>query len=327
MIFKLGKKSEKFKVLYHAISSYQLLEVILHRIVYHKKDKAILILPDFIVKKYPQYKELERKKWFDEVYLFPYLKILHREEKEIIRDVQYYYNANIPYNIGSFFKIYVAGAHFYFSLFLIYNHISFCFFEDAAGMLSKSNDLYKFLKKKFPIHADIANKYCLYNGYNKYISEIIYLKSAQTVKLEGEKYTNFSVEDELQGLNFISRRKIVKFFLKHRIIARSNIILLTQSFSNLGIMSEKQQKNLFKSLKDKEFKDIKIIIKKHPDDTLDYIDIFKDSYLIEQIFPSELLPYVFWNKPKFIYTFDSTGCENLKKHFIIKKISREEYVK
>ena len=47
-------------VLYHAVSSYQLLEVMLHRIAFHEKEKAILILPDFITGKYPQYKKLKK---------------------------------------------------------------------------------------------------------------------------------------------------------------------------------------------------------------------------------------------------------------------------
>ena len=44
-------------VLYHAVSSYQLLEVILHRMAFHGNDKAVLILPDFITGKYPKYKK------------------------------------------------------------------------------------------------------------------------------------------------------------------------------------------------------------------------------------------------------------------------------
>ena len=48
-------------VLYHAVSSYQLLEVILHRMAFHGNDKAVLILPDFITGKYPQYMLRKRK--------------------------------------------------------------------------------------------------------------------------------------------------------------------------------------------------------------------------------------------------------------------------
>ena len=41
-------------VLYHAVSSYQLLEVILHRLTIHPRGTAVLLLPDFIREKYPQ---------------------------------------------------------------------------------------------------------------------------------------------------------------------------------------------------------------------------------------------------------------------------------
>ena len=162
MIFTLGNSSTAKLVLYHAVSSYQLLEVMLHRMIFHKKDRAVLILPDFIVSKYPQYKKLETEKFFHEVYLFPYLFIPHREEDLILKDVTQYYHQMIPYSITDFSNIYVAGAHFYFSLYLIKNQIPFFFFEDAAGIISRSKQLYQILLKKFPVHAKIAQKYGLY---------------------------------------------------------------------------------------------------------------------------------------------------------------------
>ena len=44
----LDKNRPGRMVLYHAVSSYQLLEVILHRQTYHREEKAVLLLPDFI---------------------------------------------------------------------------------------------------------------------------------------------------------------------------------------------------------------------------------------------------------------------------------------
>ena len=41
------------KVLYHAVSSYQLLEVLLHRWLFHGEQGAALVLPDFIVENTP----------------------------------------------------------------------------------------------------------------------------------------------------------------------------------------------------------------------------------------------------------------------------------
>ena len=73
-------------VLYHAVSSYQLLEVMLHRMTCHPKDRAVLILPDFIQDKYPWFRKLE-KGFFDRVHLFPYLEIPHDREERIVRRV------------------------------------------------------------------------------------------------------------------------------------------------------------------------------------------------------------------------------------------------
>ncbi len=327
MIFTLGNSSTAKLVLYHAVSSYQLLEVMLHRMIFHKKDRAVLILPDFIVSKYPQYKKLETEKFFHEVYLFPYLFIPHREEDLILKDVTQYYHQMIPYSITDFSNIYVAGAHFYFSLYLIKNQIPFFFFEDAAGIISRSKQLYQILLKKFPVHAKIAQKYGLYDGTSPYICGIICLKEAQTADVSSSKYIDFSVEKALENLSFAKRRKIIRFFLKRPISTNADIILLTQHFANLGIMSLKDQKQLYCNLKDTLPDHVPIAIKKHPDDTLDYRELFPKADLIEEIFPSELLPYVFRKKPAIIYTFDSTGCENLKKHFIIRKIRREVYAK
>ena len=109
-------------VLYHAVSSYQLLEVMLHRMTCHPKDRAVLILPDFIQDKYPWFRKLE-KGFFDRVYLFPYLEIPHDREERIVRRVIRCCEKRIPERIGGFSHIYAAGAHFYFTLYLIEKRI------------------------------------------------------------------------------------------------------------------------------------------------------------------------------------------------------------
>ena len=62
-----------------------------------------------------------------------------------------------------------------------------------------------------------------------------------------------------------------------------------------------------------------LIIKRHPDDKIDYKKIAPDVEIIQEIFPAELLPYIFKGRkrPKVIYTFNSTGIGNLSKKFKI----------
>lgn len=322
MKYTLDSRDKRKKVLYHAVSSYQLLEAMLHRWYFHRQDKAVLILPDFITKKYPQYKKLAAEKFFDEVYLFPYLHIYHRDEESIHKDVIRYYGQYIPYKITEFEKIYVAGAHFYFTLYLLFYQIPFTFFEDAAGMLSRWEEIRDALKKKYPIHAEIAGKYGLFNGDNPCVEKIVCLKKAQTIETSEPVYQNFSVEEALEKLPFGRRKKLIRFFLKKKIRTKARAILLTQQFCSLGVMSEEEQTQLYTKLKEKL--PGKILIKKHPDDPLDYRAIFPEAEVIRETFPSELLPYVFRIRPKTVYAVSSAGCENLERHFTIKKMGREE---
>ena len=115
MRYKWGHKL----VLYHAVSSYQLLEVMLHRMQVHPEDRAILLLPDFIVEKYPRYKKLRTMGFFHRVYLLPYLHIPHGQEAEIVQAITRHCRRILPYPLPAFSRVYVAGAHFYFSLCLI----------------------------------------------------------------------------------------------------------------------------------------------------------------------------------------------------------------
>lgn len=314
-------------VLYHAVSSYQLLEVMLHRMAFHGDERAVLVLPDFITDKYPQYKKLRERGLFDEVYLFPYLRIPHKDEKQVMEDVNWYYNHLIPHNILEFSKIYVAGAHFYFSLYLIRQKQKFCFLEDAAGMLSRPQELYRDLLRTYPLHANIAQKYGLFDGGSPFAEQIICLKRAQTIELRGDQYQDFSVEEALEQLSFFKRRKVIRFFLKRRLKEEADAILLTQSFANLGVMSQEEQEAAYQRIKKYLPSEDSLLIKKHPDDSLDYSNIFPEARVIQDTFPSELLPYVFREKPDTIYTFDSTGCENLKNSFTIMRVERDGYEK
>ena len=318
--------SDNRPVLYHAVSSYQLLEVILHRRLVHPEQKAVLILPDFITEKYPQVNRLVSGGWFDDVRLFPYTQIPHREESFIIQDVTRFARLRLPCPIGDFSEIYMAGAHFYFSLYLIENRIPFTFFEDAAGLLSRPGALDRSLSATYPIHAQIARHHGLFSGENPLIRRVICLKSAQTIDVSDKRFVDFCVEDALSILPPKQRKKLVRFFLPRPIFSRADAVLLTQHFAALGLMSLQQQKNLYLSAQKTDLRGLKLLIKPHPDDTLDYTELFPRAACIRRPFPAELLPYVFFGKPPgVIYTFNSSGCENLRRHFTIKQLRREAY--
>ena len=324
MIFKSPESGPRKTVLYHAVSSYQLLEAMAHRLLFHPMDRACLILPDFITRKYPHWRRLARRNFFDTVCLFPYLHIRHTDEEQIVQEVVQACSERLPAAPETFSEIYVAGAHFYFSLYLVRNGIPFCFMEDAAGMLSRPWELYRPLVKRHPLHAELARIHGLLDGSSPGIRRIICLKSAQTIDVSGPRYEDFSLEDVLETLPSRKRRQIVRFFLKGKIHTRADSILLTQHFANLGMMGPEEQKRLYEALRARLPVGSGLIVKPHPDDTLDYSSIFPGAQILSTPFPSELLPYVFDHRPRHLFTVSSTGSENLKKHFIVHQTERRE---
>ncbi|MBQ2799663.1 MAG: hypothetical protein IJF09_09780 [Ruminiclostridium sp.] len=159
-------------IIYHAVSFYQILSVIVHKAAYHKDTPAVLLLPDFITSKLPQYKRIEKSGIFDEVYLFPYAKIKFNP-LTIVAATKKWYNRTVPYDIRSFEKIYSAGTHFFFSLVPIKARLPFTAFEDSKGMIFTPDFLIKPLEDTFPVHAWIAKKYGLFSFKNEFISEVI----------------------------------------------------------------------------------------------------------------------------------------------------------
>ena len=297
-------------ILYHAISSYQILCTITHKLLFYPHCKAILILPDFITEKYPQYMKLVELGIFDEVYLFPYLQIGH-DKAHVSKRTSYYYSLLIPHDLNEFEDIFIAGAHFYFSLCLIDSKVRFHFFEDAPGMIHKSNILYNNLKKAYPTNAFIAHENKMFDGNNPLVIDI-YCRSAGNCN---KTYKEFLLTKWLKTLRRTNQKKILSFFgLDYIKTKKNSIVLLTQQFSNLGIMTYMQQKDLIEILVAKLLHYGNVIIKRHPDDKVQY-DFPSDTLIISIPFPAELLPLVFKPAPQSIVTISSTAIEELKGAF------------
>ena len=74
-------------ILYQALSSYQILECMIHRQVFYQDKKAVLILGSYITERMPWYRELETRGFFDHVFLFRFGGY-RGSEKEILRQVE-----------------------------------------------------------------------------------------------------------------------------------------------------------------------------------------------------------------------------------------------
>lgn len=316
---------ESGKVLYHGISSYQLLEVILHRLLFHREEEATLLLPDFIRKKYPQWEQLGRD-FFDQVRLFPYLSIPHGAEDRVVKDTAAAFESLELPPLEKFSKIYIAGAHFYFSLYVISRGQPFSFFEDAAGMLTRPEEAAGVLAAKFPQHAALAQAKGLFSGANPLIREVFCCWDAQTGPVKTRAVVwDFSVERALRILPRRERNRLVRFFVAHPLKTKADTILLTQQFSNLGLLGDEQQQNLYRELAKGPLAGRRLLVKPHPDDPLDYRQVFPGAEIVHQVFPAELLPYVFrGRKPKTVAAFGSASLANLEESFRVMRLPLPE---
>lgn len=291
-------------VLYHSISLFQLLEVIIHRHKYHDSDKAVLILPDFITEKFPQYEKLTEEGLFDEVYLFPYLHIPHIK-RTVERATLKAYDELIPYPINSFERIYIAGCHFYFSLVPIKRRVDFTVFEDSPGMIHNTGFLLGPLEKQFPVHAEKVRRYGLMDFSAKRIQNIIVNSTEPDVK---KPQTLFSVRHELENCSEKFIDSVIDIFGTEKInIPDNTVLLLTEQFANLGMMSTDEQLRMYKFICKEYIKDRALIIKPHPDDKINYENEIENCRVIRQIFPAELMPYILSQPPGCMLTVGSTA--------------------
>lgn len=304
-------------VLYHVVSTYQLICAMVHKKIYHDNQKTVLFIGDFMINIYPQYEQLAQQ-FFDEVYVFPYMQIEHNP-RTITEDVIEQYHSLVDYDIRDFNKAYILGAHFYFSEIFIHNKIQFDCFEESVGMLSQPERLERLVRKKFKVQADWAKQNGLFDLSNPFINNIFCLYRQQTLKCK--KIHDFDVMALFEKTDSRFKKKCISFFLSKKYVGgKEKKILITEHFYNLGVMSEKKQALFYKSLVKKYCEENQLIVKPHPSDMLDYSNLFPEAEVITDRFPSELLPFLFVERPSEIMTMGSTGVCLLEPYFKIQYI-------
>ena len=123
-------------ILYQALSSYQILECIVHRLTFHSGEKAELMLGNYILERMPQYREAATRGFFDRVLLFRYGGYRGDEEK-ILKEVREEFLSVCGRRAEEYDKIYAAGIHTWLQVQWAREGISFAMFEDGSGALSR----------------------------------------------------------------------------------------------------------------------------------------------------------------------------------------------
>jgi len=287
-----------------------------HAMLLSDQKEKMLILPGFIVRKFPQYMELESENFFDKVVLVNYTKFNGKSSDFILAELDKEFDDILP-KLDDVSEIYVGGAHYYFSIYLINHKKEFSIIEDGAGLISRMYLLNETIVKQKVLNVDLLEQYGLIELDNSYIKEKLCLMRAQDENYIDTKLVDFDVVKALSELGNDQREKIKEFFRCPSIndVSEESILLLTQNFANLNQLTFEDQILIYQVLFDYFFEGKQIVIKPHPDDIMYYKKLFPSVRVIKEKFPSELLPFIFKNIPNAISTISSTGVHLIKPIF------------
>lgn len=312
-------------ILYQALSAYQILECMVHRQIYYRDRKCVLILGTYIKERMPLYFELETKKFFNEVYLFRFGGYRGTEE-EIIRQVGEELRRSIPYRPEDFEKILIAGIHTYLQVYLLAEGISFEMFEDGSGALSRPRVLAEIHRKSAPERYALIEKYGLYDHTSPLITKKYCDMASQEPGFSDPRAEDFQVMEGFRKLPGRKQEEIRRIFQVPRLEGEEDeVLLLTQQFASLGQLSFDGQIDIYRHLFDYYLEGRKVLIKPHPDDILYYSLLFPGAKTIEGSFPSELLPLAFDRLPGTVCTVSSTGVNQIRRFFDRHLIFNPEY--
>ena len=284
-------------VLYHAITSYHVLNCILHKLKYNLDKEAVLYISSSHFDSTEITKKIKKSKIFSDVKIY---KEFSYETLSIIKGIKYCASEiekNVKenqINIKEIEEINMCGDHYALGLYLSYNNVEYSFFEEAAGILSRpeilENNVEKINKNHFYLLKNIQvqgkNNECIKNRYGEL--------SAQIEGYKNEKDIDFSVTNILSEIDKTNIEKIIEIFDGEVINKESKkvALILTQHFINLNVMSYNEQKLLYTLLSDYFCENHKLVIKPHPSDIHGlYEEWFPDAVVLSRKLPSEIIPY------------------------------------
>lgn len=311
-------------VLYHVVTYYQLLWVFVYHMTQKRNSKGVIIMANSLETRLSK-EILDKLHNYFEIRFFPYNLVKDHIDKdtneelvsEVCVQVRNLYEKEFEYDLNQFDEINIAGYHFYFSLLLIEKNISFNVIEEAAGMLSRPEVLYSIVEQLNPYQLKIALESKLLYADNELIEKRFCRISSQVDNYENINLVDFDLMTHLVN-NLEIRDTVINVFignLSKYTNENESILLLTQHFANLKILSFENQALIYQYMVDYFLLDKQLIIKPHPDDVMFYSRLFPQAQIIREKFPSELLPFVFEKIPDTVSTISSTAVFSIEDVF------------
>lgn len=304
-------------VIYHGITAWHILECWVHKLVYHKNEDAVLILPDFILEKFPHITETFPREIFN-IRIIRYMKLnFNLDEARFEEELRKIVESLSIGKICADDEIYIAGGQYMFSHYLIKRSIPFHFFEEAPGRLTTAEIVMGNVKKINRKQYDIAVNDGMFVGNSSMVKKIICNVSAQAEGHElPENIEDLDVIDCMRNLEKNDLQLIKDFFDVPEVsFKEKSAMILTQHFANLEMTTYIQQALLYQMTIDYFLEDHYIYIKPHPDDLMSYKSELTNAEVINGCFPSELLHVISDRKVSKLLAISSSSILNLKKYY------------
>ena len=301
--------------LYHAISIGQLMVCICLHLRNSRRNKSVCILPDFIVKKFPQYKNLVSQHVFDEVYLYPYEQFPVSYSMDVIRTLgDAIYQRIVPYSIHDFDEVYCAGTQFPFASWLVGKKRIFHYIEEGSGRWLEMEAFKKTQYELHPAMYELAEANGLYDATCPYIDRI-YVDIPDDSILTDSRIIRCNISEELRHLSEDDRRCIRSVFGISDIMLSAIdefTLFLTDHAANLHLLTWEEQIRRNTLTVDYFAGERQLVLKPHPDDLCHYCTIFPDARILPNIFPMELLAEFMDAENGHVLSFGSSCNSSMK---------------
>lgn len=300
---------------FQAVSTYQLLELMVYRKMYCNDTKAVLFMPEWLRQKIVN--EEAFSEFFDKIVIFQhwfdfknpqvgekieeYFDELLRKENIFIDEVQ---------------DIHIAGAQYGLGSYLCIKKIPFALWEDASKIILQPEILLGIEQGINESRAEFNNKLGLYSGDAENIEKIYASVSPDECKI-AKKIQPFLVTQEMERMGGEQRKQVISVFtdVGNIDIPEKSVLLFSEHFANCKRLTFEEQVLIYQLFFDYFLADESVVIKPHPDDLMYYDQLFEKCIVIRGKFPAELLPYILSNKPKMLATISSKSINSLKNQF------------
>lgn len=303
----------------------------IHKINNHPEERAVLLVPSFMLKLPTGLTDAGCNEIFDKVikYKWEFQRFISYPN-DVFGEIE----QAMAESMGEFWRDEITEYNIFyaarfFGSFLVYNKIHFNWFEEADGRYENPYPPMQDDMRMYKERYELASIYGLYTAENDLIDNIFIAFRANSHIQISEKMIDFAVNDELEKMDSDEVKKILKFWgadCHSNTVQPNSVLLLTQHFCNVKIITFEEQALLYQMTVDYYIPGAKLYIKLHPSDLFPYNEYLSNCTYIDADYPSELLQYTCDGIFDKVIAVSSTGANNLNVISKSQLVINEEYI-